>query len=195
MDSKWTLTMDCKTIEIDNLHILKMNPIEAVELIMNNYGNDIKKFVYTYVNNEVDADDITQEVFVTVYLKLNTFKGDSTLKSWIYSIAANKCKDHLRKHRLRHNNLIEKIIKQQKVNVATVSTANSQSTLEDYLFEKILELPIKYREVIILYYYKELPIKEIGLILKMKEATLQSRLLRGRKKLRDLIQERVNELG
>lgn len=195
MDTKWSLSDDYKSTEKDSLHILNMDPIEAVELIMNNYGNEIMNFAYTYVNNTVDAEDVTQEVFVTVYLKLSTFKGDSTIKSWIYSIAANKCKDYLRKHRLRHNKLMEKIIKQQKVNEATVSTANSQSTLEEYLFEKILELPIKYREVIILYYYKELPIKEIGFILKIKEATLQSRLLRGRKKLRDLIQERGIELG
>lgn len=50
-----------------------------------------------------------------------------------------------------------------------------------------MELPVKYREVIILYYYKELSIKEISFVLKEKESTLQSRLVRARKKLREMI--------
>ena len=55
-----------------------------------------------------------------------------------------------------------------------------------------MDLPIKYREVVILYYYKELSIKEICAILNEKESTLQSRLLRSRKKLKDSI---LNEVG
>ncbi|TGN33119.1 hypothetical protein E4L99_15145 [Lysinibacillus sp. S2017] len=72
--------MDFKSNELYGLDALKANPIEAVEIIMNTYGNDIKKFVYTYLNNEADADDVTQEVFVTVYLKLDTFKDNSSLR-------------------------------------------------------------------------------------------------------------------
>ena len=57
------------------------------------------------------------------------------------------------------------------------------------VFKKVMALPIKYREVVILYYFKELSIKEISYILKEKETTLQSRLLRARKGLRKVINE------
>jgi len=173
--------------ELDNL---KENPIEAIENIMNTYGNDVKKFIYTYLNNEADTDDVTQEVFVTVYLKLNTFKAKSSLKSWIYSIAVNKCKDYIRNNRLRPSKLIERITSLTilpKVN--DVPEEYRQSSIKEGLFEKVMELPIKYREVIILYYFKELSIKEISFILKEKETTLQTRLLRARSKLKDLINE------
>ena len=190
LDSKEILPIHFNSYGLDGLDVLKANPIKAVEIIMNTYGNDVKKFVYTYLHNEADTDDITQEVFVTVYLKLNTYKGKSSLKSWIYSIAANKCKDHLRGHRLRQSKLIERISRHSissKLN--EVPEEYLQSTIKEGLFEKVMELPIKYREVVILYYFKELSIKEISYILNEKEPTLQSRLSRSRSKLRELINE------
>lgn len=186
MASKEGFLIDFRTNSFDNL---KSNPVEAIEDIMETYGDDVKKFVYTYMNNEADADDVTQEVFVTVYLKIGTFKGDSSLKSWIYSIAANKCKDYIRRHRLRPINLIQRLTQQEsnKSRTSDIAEEYIQRKAKDGLFEKIMELPIKYREVIILYYYKELSIKEISFILKEKESTLQTRLLRARKKLRELL--------
>lgn len=190
LENKGILPLHFKSTGLDGLDVLKANPIEAVEIIMNTYGNDVKKFVYTYLNNQADTDDVTQEIFVTVYLKLSTFKGKSSLKSWIYSIAANKCKDYLRNHRLRHIKLIERITRQPifpKVN--DVPEEYKQGSMKEGLFEKVIELPIKYREVVILYYFKELSIKEISFILNEKETTLQSRLSRARSKLRDSINE------
>lgn len=180
MASKEGFLIDIRT---DSFEHIKSNPIEAIEDIMDTYGDDVKKFVYTYMNNEADADDVTQEVFVTVYLKIDSFKGDSSLKSWIYSIAANKCKDYIRRHRLRPVNLIQRLTQQESNKSRTIDIAEEyiQKTAKDGLFEKIMELPIKYREVIILYYYKELSIKEISFILKEKESTLQTRMLRARK--------------
>lgn len=190
MENNGMIPMHFKIYGIDGLDVLKANPIKAVEIIMNTYGNEVKKFVYTYLHNEADTDDITQEVFVTVYLKLSTFKGKSSLKSWIYSIAANKCKDHLRGHRLRQSKLIERItIQSISPSLYEVPEEYQQSTIKEGLFEKVMELPIKYREVVILYYFKELSIKEISFILNVKEPTLQSRLARARSKLRDLINE------
>ncbi|MFJ5771694.1 sigma-70 family RNA polymerase sigma factor [Psychrobacillus sp. NPDC093180] len=169
---------------------LKANPIEAIEIIMNTYGNDVKKFIYTYLNNEADTDDVTQEVFVTIYLKLSTFQGKSSLKSWIYSIAVNKCKDYIRNNRLRPSKLIERITSLMTFqNINHVAEEYKQRSLNEGLFEKVMELPIKYREVIILYYFKELSVKEISFILNEKETTLQTRLLRARSKLKDLINE------
>ncbi|MFS0877348.1 RNA polymerase sigma factor [Solibacillus isronensis] len=176
---------------------IKSNPTEAIEDIMDTYGNDVKKFIYTYLKNEADTDDVTQDVFVTVYLKIGTFKGDSSLKTWIYSIAANMCKDYIRRHRLRPQNLFQRLTQQEfkKNQTSDIAEDYIRSTVKEGLFEKIMELPVKYREVIILYYYKDLSIKEISYVLKEKESTLQSRLLRARKKLRELINKGGIVLG
>ena len=176
---------------------IKSNPTEAIEDILDTYGNDVKKFIYTYLKNEADTDDVTQDVFVTVYLKIGTFKGDSSLKTWIYSIAANMCKDYIRRHRLRPQNLFQRLTQQEfkKNQTSDIAEDYIRSTVKEGLFEKIMELPVKYREVIILYYYKDLSIKEISYVLKEKESTLQSRLLRARKKLRELINKGGIVLG
>lgn len=71
------------------LETMELNPTETLESIMNEYGSEIKRMVYSYIKNQSDADDVTQEVFVTVYRKLNTFQGKSTLRSWVYAIAIN----------------------------------------------------------------------------------------------------------
>lgn len=184
--------MELKQSELD---AIKSNPLEAIVNIMDKYGAEMKKFVYMYLKNEADTEDVTQEVFVSIYQNIHSFKGNSSLKSWIYSIAANKCKNHLKRERLRHFNLIERLTRQQS-SVSSkqedLSELYLQNSLNKGLFEKVMDLPIKYREVIILYYYKELSIKEICAILNEKESTIQSRLLRSRKKLKDSI---LNEVG
>ncbi|SET54013.1 RNA polymerase sigma-70 factor, ECF subfamily [Oceanobacillus limi] len=178
----------------DEDDILKQNPTKAIEMIMDTYGDEIKRLIFTYMKNTADTDDVTQEVFVAVYQKLNTFQGNSTLKSWIYSIAINKCKDYLRSWHARNKRLKERLTQ------SVQTSENNSETPEDYfmkqdesslLLRQVMELPIKYREVITLFYFKELSTKEISLVLEMKEATVRTRLARGRDKLKDcLSQER-----
>ncbi|MUK88614.1 sigma-70 family RNA polymerase sigma factor [Ornithinibacillus sp. L9] len=178
----------------DEDEILQQDNTRAIEMIMDTYGDEIKRLVYTYMKNTADTDDVTQEVFVTIYQKLNMFQGKSSLKSWIYSIAINKCKDYLRSWHARNKRLKEKLTH------AAHSSENTNETPEEYymnqtesnqLLNQVMDLPIKYREVITLFYFKELSTKEIGQVLGMKEATVRTRLARGRDKLKEcLSQER-----
>lgn len=173
-----------------SLDYLHHKPSESIVEIMNIYGDEIKRLVFSYVNNEVDAEDVTQEVFVTVYQKLHTYQGDSSLKSWIYSIAINKSKDYLRSWHSRNQKLLNKIKNSGNLLVVSKETPEKETIKQDesdILFEKIMDLPIKYREVIILYYYKELSLKEISNILGQRLPTIQTRLFRARKKLKDLL--------
>ncbi|MCU9613541.1 sigma-70 family RNA polymerase sigma factor [Caldibacillus lycopersici] len=173
--------------------ILQMDPNEAIEVIMDRFGDEIKRLVYTYVQNTADTDDITQEIFVTVYRKLSTFKGKSALRSWIYSIAINKCKDYLRSWQFRNKRLKEKI------SLSLNSDKRIENTLElewmkkqdaNELLHCLMDLPVKYREVVILYYFKEMTTKEISIILMVKEGTVRTRLDRGRDKLKQILRER-----
>ncbi|MFC4022399.1 sigma-70 family RNA polymerase sigma factor [Oceanobacillus longus] len=169
--------------------ILQLNPNEAINTIMDIYGNEIKRLIYTYVNSVAETDDITQEVFVTIYQKLDTFQRKSSLKTWIYSIAINKCKDYLRSWQSRNKRLKEKMLQQ-------VDQVEVEDTPEELIIKKnesnlilnqVLKLPIKYREVIILYYFKELSVKEISNSLHMKEVSIRTRLQRAREKLKVLL--------
>ncbi len=148
----------------DSVDLLEMDSTEALEKIMDEYGDDVKRFVYTYVKNQADTDDITQETFITVYKKLHTFQHKSSLRTWIFSIAVNKSKDYLRSFHTRHDNFSE---------------------LMDY----IMKLSIKYREVLILYYFNDFSIKEIAHSLNQKESSIKTRLNRSRSKLAQVIED------
>lgn len=170
--------------------IRNMPPANALEKIMDLYGEELKRLIYTYVKNTADTDDVTQEVFVTVYKKLDTFKGQSTLRSWIYSIAINKAKDHLRSWQSRNKRLKDRLTQ------AAQTSEASGDTPEDYMIKQseasrllkhVMDLPVKYREVIVLHYFKELSTKEIADALHMKEVSVRTRLKRGRDKLKQLL--------
>jgi RNA polymerase sigma-70 factor (ECF subfamily) len=167
---------------------------DAIVFFMRQYGEEIKRLVFTFVKNWEQAEDITQDVFVTLYTKLDTFRGDSAVRSWIYSIAINRSKDFLKSWHYRKIAFTDKWLP---------LTASSDTTVEEdvltqsdnkMLAASVLELPIKYREVILLYYYKQFSIKEISEMTGTSEATLKTRLIRGRSKLQEIFMKNGGRL-
>jgi RNA polymerase sigma factor (sigma-70 family) len=177
------------------LENMQVDPTETLERIMNEYGSEIKRLVYSYIKHPSDADDVTQEVFVTVYRKLNTFQGKSTLRSWVYAIAINKCKDYLRSWKVRNSKLKGKL--EQFVKSADRPNTPEQHIIgkieEKQLLNQVLSLPIKYREVIILFYFEEFSVNEIADSLSINQNTVRTRLNRGRGKLKNIIQSERGE--
>ena len=170
-----------KNQENENLGgILEGSIEEIVDHIIDEYGEGIKRLIFTYVKNHSTTDDIFQEFLIKVYKTINGFKGESKLKTWLYRIAINCCKDHLRSpiHRILSLNTmfsfkIEKsaedalIHKEQKTRVA----------------EAVLSLPTKYREIIILRYYQNFSIQQISDTLHINDSTVKTRISRGKSKL------------
>lgn len=160
-----------------------VDPEFILEMIMDEYGTKIKKLVYSYVNNWDISTDLTQEVFITVYQKLEGFQYRSSLKTWIFRIAINKCKDHLKSWHYRNMVLNEKLfffIKDSK------KIPEEQVILLDdsnELYRKIWTLPTKYREVFILHYYEDLTPHEISDALNLSISTVKTRLYRGKEKV------------
>lgn len=172
------------------MHLLHMDPAHSIKIIMDTYGDEIKRLIYTYIKNTANTDDVTQEVFVTVYQKLTFFQGNSSLRSWIYAIAINKCKDHLRSFHSRNKKLKEKLIHSIRFSETQGNMPEDltiQQNESSLLMDQVMGLPVKYREVIILYYFKDLTTKEISEILHINEATIRTRLRRGRGKLKQLL--------
>jgi RNA polymerase sigma-70 factor (ECF subfamily) len=165
-------------------YIFDLDKKTALKILMKEYGEEIKRLIYTYTKNWSSADDLSQEVFVSVYMHLDDFKRNSSIRSWIYSIAINRCKDYLKSWHYRNIKLFETF---PILKAGTSKTPEQQVMMENdsqEMIERIFSLPIKYREVIILFHYKELSIKEISELLKISESTIKLRLKRGRDKLR-----------
>lgn len=68
-----------------------------IDEIMNRYGQEVLQLVFLYVNNRSIAEDLTQDIFVKCYKGLHTYRGKSKLRTWLWRIAINHCKDCLKR--------------------------------------------------------------------------------------------------
>ena len=164
--------------------------IALVEKAMVQYGEEIKRLIFTYVRDFAVVDDLFQEVFIKVYYHLDSFRGESELKTWIYRIAINKSKDYLRSFSTRWKNLMKMQSNFVEEQAADAEMAVMEGESQTELGALVLQLPIKYREIIILFYYKEFTVEEISHILQLNKNTIKTRLNRGRSKIKDLMVER-----
>lgn len=157
---------------------------QVLQELMTQFGSQVKRLAYIYVKDMQTAEDISQEVFIKCYNKLDQYKGKSTVKSWVNRITVNQCKDYLRSGWIKNMSLnsVFDLFKSRE------GSPESEITLKashDELTEKVLSLPLKYREATILYYYQELSVSEICELLHTKPATIRTRLQRARALLKE----------
>lgn len=158
---------------------------DLIDEIMNKYGQEVLQLVYSYVNNKEVAEDLTQDIFVKCYKSLHTYKGNSNLKTWLWRIAINHCKDYIKSWYNKKVIVTEDdftYMESQKESVEQIVIQNAE---DRRLASAVMSLPIKYREVIYLFYYEELSIKEIATVIEVKENTIKTRL----KKAKELLKE------
>ncbi|WP_042142783.1 sigma-70 family RNA polymerase sigma factor [Paucisalibacillus sp. EB02] len=161
--------------------------IHKVESLLNQYGTELKRIAYLYVRDHSLTEDILQEVFISCFKQMDYFREESSYKTWLIKITINKCKDALKRWSFRNiiykDNLDSSLVETRTPEIDTLSK------LEDIQLAKhILALPIKFREVIILFYYQDLSIGEISLLLDLKNNTIKTRLHRARTKLKESLE-------
>ncbi|PKG23168.1 sigma-70 family RNA polymerase sigma factor [Niallia nealsonii] len=143
--------------------------------IIEKYGQDMLQLTFSYVNNKALAEDLTQDIFVKCYKSLHTYKQNSSLKTWLWRIAINHCKDYLKSW--YNKNVVEMQNEGSLTsNGEMVEDVIIQREEEERLVSFVMKLPVKYREVIYLYYFEELTIKEISLIIHVNENTIKTRM-------------------
>ncbi|MHA6252292.1 sigma-70 family RNA polymerase sigma factor [Oceanobacillus sp. CAU 1775] len=157
---------------------------ELFDEIMNEYGQQILQLAYSYVNNIQIAEDLTQDIFVKCYKSLHTYRGNSKLKTWLWRIAINHCKDYLRSWYNKNVIITENELKQAENQNESVEQTVIQMEEDHKLVARIMNLPIKYREVIYLFYFEELSIKEVSAMLDVKVNTVKTRLKRAKELLK-----------
>lgn len=161
----------------------------VIEDLMLDYGTELTSLAFSYVKDVAQAKDIVQNVFILCYQHLHQFKGDSSIKTWLYRITINQCKDYLKSSYFRRMFSFEKMEKEIR------SEGNPEADLlskdrKSQVEKIVLSLRPKYKEVIFLYYYKDFSIDEIASILKIPANTVKTRLKRGRGYLKKLMEER-----
>jgi len=166
---------------------------KALEILIKRYLNPIYNFVYRYINNSQEAEDITQEVFLKVWRNLKKYDVKKSFRTWIFQIAKNACLDFLKKKKLILFSELEDI----SGNNTFLETLIDPKPLPDELFEQAdLSLKLKsainllmpkYRLVLFLRYNDHFTFKEIAEILNEPLNTIKSRHQRAIMALRHLL--------
>ena len=158
-----------------------------LEYLMRTYGNDVLRMAYSYVKDYDTAEDIFQEVFIKVNAKLEEFRGESSIKTWILRITVNACKDYLKS---AYNRRVTMFSEEEEENIPAADMVEEIERKQDgeKIREALLLLPEKYREVLVCLYFEERSVAEAAKVLGLSEGTVKSRLSRAREKFRVILE-------
>ena len=153
--------------------------IEAVDA----YANTVYRVAYSYCRNESDAQDIAQNVFLKLFQSDMGFHDTEHMRRWLIRVTVNESKN------LCTSFWKKNIIPLENSDFDQVSVEQFPYKESSDLYHAVMKLPHKYRVVIHLYYYEDYSVREIANILKRKETTIQTQLMRARKKLKAMLKE------
>jgi len=159
----------------------------SYSILVDRYKTMVYNVAYRMVGDGDTAKDLAQESFIAAYAGLGRFKFDAKFSSWLYRIALNKCRDHLR---LTKENISTDVIAEtHPASGRSPEQAAAARESSDILQRALDELPAGYREALILKHIQELDYQEISAITGAGISALKVRVHRGREMLRKILEE------
>ena len=153
----------------------------AFDAIVARYSADVAALANRLLGWPGEVDDVTQEVFLAAYLHLSRFRGQCSLRSWLFTITINKCRSHIRRQWVRRRFLTRFV---QRVDPLPSSREND-GALQETLSRALQSLPARYREPIVLHYLEGLSVEQIGQVLTLSSNAVHVRLNRARQRLKE----------
>ena len=116
---------------------------EIIKHDLDKYGDTIFRLAYSYMKNTYDAEDVVQEVFLKLFENIEMFQNEGHKKFWLIRVGRNVCKNKLKSFWFKKNCELHEVSYYDKYEYKDKSILN-----------EVINLPVKYREVIYLYYYE-----------------------------------------
>lgn len=144
--------------------------VDEFEVLLDAEKISVERFVRFKINSKADADDILQEIYLTAYQKFAQLKNRDSFKAWIISIARNKCNDYFRKVATQFEIPLEELTELQQLD-------SRHGTAETSIVRDTIELlGDKDKQILYLFFWKEMPQAEIAKKLNVPIGTVKSRL-------------------
>ncbi|MBN8201443.1 sigma-70 family RNA polymerase sigma factor [Bacillus sp. NTK034] len=172
---------------MNHLQEITGDPDIVMTYIMKQYGTELSVLAYSYIRDLEASKDIVQNVFIKCYTHLDTFEGRSSIKTWLYRITINQCKDYLRSHYLKRIFLFGQI--KEEVTKQSPETITLQKLDEEQVINHMMTLSKKYREVLVLRFIHSLEVREIAEVLNIPAETVKTRIRRGKNLLKPILKE------
>lgn len=168
---------------------------EAIESLFRQYEAGVFRLALSIVDDPAEASEITQETFVAALRALGKYQEKQTFKAWLYTIALNRSRSHLRKRKVieKLHGTLNRLFQMDFEKQALPEDMAIQNEKEETVWRSLNQLDEKHRIVVILRYFHELPIHEISEILSVNEGTIHSRLHSAREKLRMALEQTEKE--
>jgi RNA polymerase sigma-70 factor (ECF subfamily) len=173
----------------DSLIVLFQNGEKQVfRYLVERYQEKVRNIVFSIFNDADLVDDISQDVFIKVFQALQNFRFESSFYTWIYRITVNKCRDELRKKKVKRFFSFASFEKTTNMKIENIaSTSFDDENMLGVIEETLKKLPEKFRMPIILKDIDGLSYNEIADVLDCEVGTVKSRLSRGRTMLKELL--------
>jgi RNA polymerase sigma-70 factor (ECF subfamily) len=168
---------------------LKNGQEAAVAVVINLYGDCLLRTAMAITGDRQAAEEVVQDTFLQGCRKIKSFRAESSLQTWLLRITVNLARNRLRSGWLRRVTCLEAAeagLIPASATAEPEARALSRERRQEVIY-CLQKLPVKYREVLVLYYLEELSLKEMVQVLGQPEGTLKSKLSRGRALLKDEI--------
>jgi RNA polymerase sigma-70 factor (ECF subfamily) len=178
--------------DLDLIEETRAGSSAAFDELMGRYERLVYKVCYGYTGNQEDSLDVTQNVFIKAYQKLDSFRATGSFKSWLLRITRNEGIDWTRRH-AKDKNQEEFIPERGPSCEAPQLSEVARREHREELMRSVSCLNPKQREAVVLRYFEGMSIKEISSVLGCSEGTTKSHLFRGINKLRDIVEPQWSE--
>src|SRR4051812_49201233 len=183
------------------LRRLRERDERAFRELVEEHRDKVFNLTYRMLGNRAEAEDVAQEVFISVFKTIDSFREESKFSTWLYRVTVNHCKNRIKYLARRHDRDRDELdetsqqtngaVNGAPVRVAQPDKALASAQMDKLLQEAIASLDEDQREVVILRDVEDLSIEEICLITKLPDGTVKSRLHRARLVLRKKMQRHV----
>ncbi len=172
----------------DLIERFQRGDLYAFDLIVKRYKDQLLNFIYRFVGNQEEAEDIIQETFLRVYRKRKAYKRIAKFSTWIYTIAGNLARTELRRRKRRKLFSVTDLGYEDRDYEISDEGHSPEREVDGVMQEEIIQKAIeklspKFREVIVLRDVQELSYEEISKIINVPIGTVKSRVNRGRLRL------------
>lgn len=174
------------------MDVLSLATRESFDSVMKKYTPTVYGIAYTRLHSPVDAEDVTQDVFVRYFKADITYESEEHRKAWLIRCAVNCTNSYAKSAQYRHRSESVNLDDVAELPSAYNTAEHTERTeRKNAVLNAVAMLPPKYRTVVHLYYFEDMSVAEIAEVVGERQSTVKTRLSRARDKLKALLKGEV----
>jgi len=181
-----------KIADFDLAKVAANGNMVAFEEIYKRHHRRVYSICLRMLQNASEAEDLTQDVFIQLYRKIGSFRGDSAFTTWLHRMTVNQVLMHFRKRTVKYEKVTDEGETPDQVVTGSVNPAKMQIVDKIALENAISQLPTGYKNVFVLHDVEGFEHEEVARILGCSVGTSKSQLHKARLKLQKLLKKKAN---